>query len=279
MPPFSKKYKIERLYPSSSSSVWSRKYRKAYSSGYGKRRFYKSVARTRGALFASPETKYFDFGLVGLTNIPSTGLTSLGTSVTTTPYFPPAAGPTAIGTCFAPVLGNDISNRIGRKVCVKKIRVNGTIYVATQTAQADTDTPVIVRGVLFIDKQSNSTQPTLNDVFQTNGNLNNAYSSINVPQNLATLGRFRILKDKKFKIGDYPITGTAAGPAIVQGGKAVPFKFHVKFKKPLIIHFNATNGGTYADIVENSINLNFVSNNTAAVPQVQYYGRVTYTDV
>lgn len=244
---------------------------------FRKRKYKYAKRRYRGSLVPFPETKYFDFGLPGLTNLPATGATTLGSDVTTVPYWPTAAGPTAIGTCFAPILGNDINNRIGRKCSVKKIRVNGHIYVPTQVAQADSDTPVIVRAVLFVDKQANSTQPHLNDVFQTNTALTNAFSSINVPQNLATLGRFRVLKDKKIKLAGYQLTG--APPAVVQGGLVVPFKFHVKFKKPLIVHFNATNAGKFSDIVENSININFVANNTACVPQVQYYGRVSYSDV
>lgn len=276
MPQYNKKFKAER---GGYVPIFSRKKRRLYSMGYGKRKFFKSVARSRGALFASPEIKYYDFGTTTLVNIPAASATTLGISVTTVPYFPPAAGPTPVGCCFAPVLGNDINQRIGRKCAVQKVRINGQVYVPTQVAQADSDSPVIVRGVLFVDKQANASQATLQDLFQTNANITNAYTSINVPQNLANLGRFRVLKDKKIKLDGYQLTGTAAGPAIVQGGLVVPFKFHIKFKKPLIVHFNATNGGTYADIVENLIQVNFVANNTAAVPQVQYYGRVTYTDL
>lgn len=278
MPRFTKRYKIESNTPNY-TPIFSRKKRRLYSMGYGKRKFYKSVARTRGALFTSPEIKYFDFGTAEIVQVPAANITNLGTSVTTCPYWPAQAGPVAIGCCFAPKLGNDINNRIGRKCAIHKIRINGQLYCPTQTAQAEPDTPLVVRAVLFVDKQANSSQAKLNDIFSTETALTNAFSSINVAQSLSNLGRFRVLKDKKIIMGDFQITGTAAGPALVQGGQLKNFKMHIKFKKPLIVHFNSTNGGTYADIVENSVNVNFVASNTASAPYVQYIGRVTYTDL
>lgn len=259
------------------STVWSRKKRRLWSSGLGRRKFMKSVARTRGPLFASPEVKYWDYGLTAYTTLPQCSAVGLGGDVSCTPYFPTAPGPVRNGCCFAPVLGNDINNRIGRKCAVHKVRINGQVYVPTQLAQTDIDTPFIFRAILFVDKQSNGSQATLNDAFVNNYGINNSFSAINMPQSLSTLGRFKVLKDKKHVIQDFQLIGYP--PALGQGGKLYNFKITHKFKKPLIVHFNNTTNGSYVDIVQNCILFNCLVNNNACVPSVQYFGRTVFTDV
>lgn len=248
-----------------------RKKKGAYSLGYGRRKYYKSVPRTRGALFASPEIKYYDFVSNGSIGIPIAANTNLGADVTTTPL--------TSGTCFAPTLGNDINNRIGRRCAIMKIRIKGLVGCGVQAAFATADNFCKIRMVLFVDKQANAARATLQDVFQTNAAMTVPAQSIHVPQNLATLGRFRVLKDKFINLQNPGITGSPTAADCIQNSMIRDFKISIKFKKPLYVDFNATNGGTFADIVRNSINIQFVTHNTALSPVASYYGRVSYTDV
>jgi len=263
---FTKRAKME-----AAPSYFLMRKKKGYSQGYGKRKYYKSVARTRGALFASPEIKYYDFISNGNIAVPVCGVTNLGANTDTTPL--------TSGTCFAPVLGNDITNRIGRKCAVTKIRIRGQIGIAAQTAFATPDNFCKARMVLFIDKQANSARATLADVFQTNATSISTPQAINVPQNLASLGRFRVLKDKFITLSNPGITGSPTATDCIQNSLVKDFKISIKFRKPIIVDFNATNGGTFADIVRNSINIQFVCHNNTLTPLVAYYGRIAYSDV
>lgn len=255
---YSKRFKAERV-PPPFFLMRRKKYR---GKGYrrGRRVPYSALA----------ETKYFDF-LQNTISIPAASNTTLGTSVTTAPL--------TVGCCFAPTLGNDITNRIGRKCAVHKIRIQGSVVFNSQSAQNSFDNQQIVRLVLFIDKQANASQATLADVFQTNANLTSPSGAIHVPQNLATLGRFRVLKDKKMAFDSGNATGSPTAGDVIIGPMARNFKFSIKFRKPLIVHFNATNGGTYADIVENCIQFISVGAIVTATPSINYYGRVCYSDV
>lgn len=246
--------------------------KKRYSMGYGSRKYYKSVARTRGALFASPEIKYFEFSSNGFITVPTANATNMGTSVTTVPL--------TSGCCFAPTLGNDITNRIGRKVAVKKISIRGTFAVTAVVNDLVADDINVVRYVLFIDKQANATQATLNDVFVTNAAWVSTIQSIKARQNLATLGRFKILKDKSIMLQNPNIGEDFANANhIIKNGYGRDFKITYRFKKPLIVDFNATNGGTYADIVNNCIQFIAVRNNAVTAVSVGYVGRVSFEDV
>lgn len=248
--------------------------RRKVESGFGafqmrkkKYRYYKRGSRT----YQAPEIKYYDFISNGNIAVPVCGVTALGADLTTTPL--------TAGTCFAPVLGNDITNRIGRRCAVTKIRVKGQIGVAAQTAFPTPDNFCKVRMILFIDKQANATQPTLVQVFQTNAASISTPQAINVPQNLASLGRFRVLKDKFITLQNPGITGSPTAADCIQNSLVKDFKISIKFRKPILVDFNATNGGTFADIVRNSINIQFVCHNNTLTPLVAYYGRIAYTDV
>lgn len=143
---------------------------------------------------------------------------------------------------FSPLQGDDISNRQGRKVFVKKIRVNGVITVPYANS-ATTLQNTKFRLILYQDMQTNGTQAQ-GDAVMSSGT---ASQSTDMFQNLANLGRFKVLKDKVMR-SDRIMTGTGAN--IVAATQVIPFKFSVK---PLCyVNYNATNGGAVADVVDNS---------------------------
>lgn len=214
------------------------------------------VQRSLGTPLAITERKYYD-ATFAATALP------VGLATAAAGELDPAAG-----TLFSPVTGDDFNNRSGRKTQVVNIRMRGLFAVAVQADQAALDTSPFIRLLLIQDKQTNTAQLNSEDVINAVG----VYGL----QNPAFFGRFRVLKDKTFKLG-YPIP-VYDGTNIEQSGMHVPFKLNVKFRKPVTVHFNGTNGGTVADIVDNSFHLIGWTSVTTLAPTITYYCRTTFLD-
>jgi len=194
----------------------------------------------------------------------STTLPVLATAWTGT-EIDPATG----NSLFFPVQGDDITNRQGRKVFVKKIRIQGVINIATQTTQAAADEPMVIRLVVYQDKQTNGAQSQGEDLLSSGA----ASSAVFMSQNLANLGRFKVWKDRIITQPQQGLAGVTA--SIVQGGDNIYFKF--SFKPMCYVNYNATNGGTIADVIDNSFHMigNYVTGGQAAT--IAYKVRTVFT--
>lgn len=159
------------------------------------------------------------------------------------------ADPATTNTLFAPTQGDDISNREGRNVYVYSITIKGSLTTTAATAETAADTCQGVRMILCIDKQTNGAQMNSEDLITSSnpGTFNF--------QNTQFFGRFRILKDKTYTFPPTPIAANGTAAQIFQGSVVKYFKIKHKFAVPLRVNFNATNGGTVADIVDNSFHL------------------------
>lgn len=217
------------------------------------------VPRSLGTPLAITERKYFD-ALYSATAI------AVGLATSASGEADP--NDTAKLTIFCPITGDDYNNRTGRKTQILSIRMKGVISVASQVDQTGTDLSPILRFVLVQDTQTNTTQLNSEDVI-------NAFGIYGL-QNPAFFGRFRVLKDKimTLRIPQNSYDGTN----IEQSGFHTPFKIVHKFKKPVTVHFNSTNGGTVADIVDNSFHLLAFTSSTTLAPTLAYYSRVTFID-
>jgi len=237
------------------------------------RRGYGSVPRTKGAAVTG-EMKYFDCSRQ-TTAVLAVGNTWLdGTmqdpSSTIDLGSPAVANPLCL---FVPTVGSALNQRIGRQVKVMKLKVNGTLAFATQAAAGVGETACKVRIILVVDQQTNAAQMTPSQLMNGAGG---ATGTINSFQNPNNFGRFRVLKDKMVLLQDPNMAGNP--PAVVLNGRKHNFKFSVNFKDPLIVHFNATNGGTVADIVDNSFHLIIGCDNVDINPACAYYTRVCYKE-
>lgn len=220
------------------------------------------VPRTMGPL-AQTEHKYFD------TFLDVTAITA------PTAWTGTELNPATIGCLFAPTQGAGISDRVGRKVQVKAIRIKGMIHCAAQADQTAGDAASVVRLVLVQDHQPNGTQVQGEDIMAAPGGA----SATLVPfsfQNLSNLGRFRVLKDKIFTLQNP--NAVWDGTNIEQQGVAKPFKWNIKFQKPIEVHFNATNGGTYADLVNCNFTIIGAATSTNLAPTLTYTCRVMFCD-
>lgn len=215
------------------------------------------VPRSLGTPLAITERKYFDAALAA-TAIP------VGLATAAAGEMDPAAN-----TLFSPTTGDDFNNRTGRKCQVLKVKVKGNIAVAAQADQTAMDVAGWGRIVLVQDMQTNAAQLNSEDVINVIG--------IFGYQNPAFFGRFRVLKDKTFRL---PMPQTSwDGTNIEQAGFHMPFKMSHNFKKPVTVHFNATNGGTVADIVDNSFHVLAFVSTVALAPTLQYHSRVIFADI
>lgn len=182
--------------------------------------------------------------------------------------------PATVLTLFAPTTGDDFNNRDGRKVQVISIKVKGYFDVPAQANQAATDSAALIRLILVQDKQTNAAQLNAEDVV---GGVANAANNINQFQNPTHFGRFRVIKDKLFNLQN-PAIGFD-GTNIEQNGLKKTFKFNIKFRKPQVVHFNATNGGTVADVIDNSWHIIGGSQGISLAPTIQYQVRTTFIDL
>jgi len=103
--------------------------------------------------------------------------------------------------------------------------------------------------------------------------------SINSFQNPNNFGRFRVWKDKFLNFSNVNMAGSPTTADVIQSGLTMKGKFSFKFGKGGIpVHFNATNGGTVADIVDNSFHVICFANNIVYAPNLNYYTRVSYKE-
>lgn len=238
-----------------------------------RRRNFQSVPRTRGAL-AQTENKYFD--CYSPAAAVSEATTWAGAELDG--YISSGGADTAISCLFAPTEGSDIDNRIGRKVQVTRIDIRGVIQPSVEADQADVLRAPPVRLVLYVDTQTNGAQSQAEQLFDYNAFTASTQMAFTAHQNPANFGRFRVLKDKIYR----PPTVTAAtdGASTCSVTHAsMPFKLRYTFKTPMIVKFNSTNGGTIADIVDNSFHLVGHKSSTEFTHNIFYNCRVYYKDL
>lgn len=251
-------------------------------SGGKPRAGYTSVARTRGAAVTG-EMKYFDCARSNV-NLPAV-TTTWPAGAMVDPSTTINLGAAAVGTplcLFAPTVGSALNQRIGRSVLVRKIKVRGQLLASTlQTAAAGyaPDDSNKVRLMLVQDMQTNAAQMTAAALMN---DASDAATTINSYQNPNNFGRFRVLKDKEITFQDpnFTVSETAAGSYnAYQAGLIRQFKWTVNFKTPVKVQFNATNGGTVADIVDNSFHVVAATTSTTNVNiGISYYSRVAYKE-
>lgn len=230
---------------------------------YGTRLGYTTVPRTRG-VYGAGEMKYFD-----------TERDAALASVTTSWVAGTIADPTTFNTLCVPTVGAAINQRIGREVKVHSIKIRGTIRIPKATALAAAQNGATCRILLVQDKQTNAAQMTGAQLLE-GGSA--GQTTINSFQNLDNLGRFRVLKDKIITIADPNYAGEVAAANVVHAGIVKPFKIMIKFRKPVHIRFNAVNGGTVADIVDNSFHVVAGRDNSDLAAEMIYKCRVCYKE-
>lgn len=238
------------------------------------RKGYSAVSRTSGAAVIG-EMKYFDCtgDSIALAATNTTWVAGTMVDPSTTINLGSAAVATPL-CLFAPTVGAALNQRIGRKVKVLKIKLNCSVLIAPQAAQAAADLPAFIRIMLVQDMQTNAAQMTGVQLMNAGSAANSTILSFQNPDNF---GRFRVLKEKRFVMQN-PSTFNDAAATGAQYGLQHQFKLTFNCKHPIDVHFNATNGGTVADIVDSSFHVVCAASNISLAPLLQYYSRVCYKE-
>lgn len=221
--------------------------------------------RTLGNPLSISERKYFD------SEVSSRALTAVTGAYTTA-----MADPTTVNTLFAPVPGTGVNQRIGRKCTVLSLRIRGEIEIPgiNDSASIAALSGIIFRFIVVIDKQTNGVQMQSQDLI-TSGGSNVAWDMY---QNTAGFGRFRVLKDRRFLLQDPNYGGDPATTTLDRNGRAILFEYTFKFRRGLVVHFNAGTAGSVGDITDNSLHVSCAVNTITANPTLSYKSRVTYLD-
>lgn len=150
--------------------------------------------------------------------------------------------------------GVTASDRIGRKVIMKSLLLRAELRLATTSTAGGYG-----RYLVVYDRQANANPPGVTDIL-----LADAMQS---QMNLSNKDRFMILAEGYFSPvsvnGDYTSQGV---------------EVYKKLNAP--VQFNATSGGTIADIVTGSVYVLFAQNSTigTAAPTVVWRSRIRYED-
>ncbi|AUM61623.1 capsid [uncultured virus] len=223
------------------------------------------VPRTLGNPLSIGERKYFDAQLV----------TSAVAAVTST-FSNAMKDPATFNTLFVPSPGTGINERVGRRVAVHSIKIRGELELPNvNDASAGTQAypATIFRLIIVQDKQTNGAQMSSQSLIDSGaGSL-----PWDMFQSTASFGRYRVLKDKRLVLQN-PNFGADLSN-YDRNGLNRTFDYTIKFRKPVLIHFNAAAGGSVADITDNSFHFLCAANSAQGAPYVQYKVRTCYTDV
>lgn len=157
-----------------------------------------------------------------------------------------AAPPTFV--CLNPVtVGAEIYQRTGRKTYNKSLHLKGMVYPANGTPSGE---PAFLRLVLLYDSQANAANPAIATVFKDT----NAVAATNVfsELNLDNRERFKVLREWKWYMGRTTNVTNLGQAQLEDGSQCLIIDEFVKLKRIETI-FNATNGGTIADIQSGSL--------------------------
>jgi len=166
-----------------------------------------------------------------------------------------AINTTEIITCINPCAqGSDIGQRVGREIIMKSVQLSGVFYPGGASVGD------VITWSLVYDRQTNAAAPVWTDVY-TQDSTNPLF------RNLNNRKRFKVLG-----------SGMLAVPKVDADVINTPFNFYRKLKHP--VEFNATNGGTVADITTGG--LFFMIRGRAAPGADDYdcslYARVRFSD-
>lgn len=166
-------------------------------------------------------------------------------------------------------LGNDYYQRTGRKLTMKSLHLKGTINMTATVVQD------YLRLLILYDSQTNKNLPATADILLDANAApgTTSYSELN----LNFRERFRVLRDKRY----FSPPGTYTGGVITNNvafdqTENLEVNEFIKLRG-LETQFDATNGGTVADITSGSLVLLTIGTNTGTWT-LNYQTRLRYYD-
>ncbi len=166
--------------------------------------------------------------------------------------------------------GNGESQRLGRKYQVHSLHIKGFVEAATSESAVTPQQDIQCRLVVVIDSQTNAAQLSATDVFDAG-----LTDDINAFRNLQHSTRFRVLKDKTFKINrSMAVVNEGAANLFATASQEIPFKWNFRFSTPLEIITTGTTAAINV-VATNSIHVIGIATSTAGL--INYQSRLRYT--
>lgn len=183
--------------------------------------------------------------------------------------FMTVAGPPTFDVLNAQVNGAELYQRVGRKTYMKSIHIRGVIQPNAAGSES------AVRMLLIYDSQPNKVAPLITDLLlDSNAAAGTTWAS---EINLINRQRFKILKDTQFLLGS--VTNVAGNSELIPDPIRNSLNVEMFLKlNGLETIYNATNGGTIADISSGAIFLVCVGDANAGSFQFNYTSRLRYYD-
>lgn len=154
---------------------------------------------------------------------------------------------TSYGLC-CPTEGNAFDERDGRKILIKTIQMNGSVYRIQASEQDDVRQSAVVMVAVVQDRQTNGAQAQAEQCFdETPGDDGEPLAF----KKMINSKRFKILWRRVFTLTDMVAMTDAANQASICGNRR-NFKIYKRVNIP--VNFVATNGNV-ADILDNSIHV------------------------
>jgi len=154
--------------------------------------------------------------------------------------------------------GTGDSQRIGRKILVKSLFIQGHLYLPI-TSSGD-EAGDRVRMIIFHDKQANKATATVTGILES--------AAISAFRNLDYTERFKVLKDKQWTIKSGSAISTGFSHAFINIKFAFP-----KLNIPIL--YDSTDGDV-SHLISNNIGVMIIS--ALGVCTVTYKARVRYVD-
>jgi hypothetical protein len=161
--------------------------------------------------------------------------------------------------------GDGPSERIGRKIVIKKINIRGYVSWESPSISSPENTYDQLRLIIYLDKQCNGTAATVSDILET--------EDIRSFNNLSNKSRFKILSDQRFDLFSHAGGSTGSDDTYSPGYKS--FTKFIKCNIPIEYDQTATTG-VISTIRSNNIGMLAISQNGLLV--VETTTRIRYTD-
>ena len=170
--------------------------------------------------------------------------------------------------------GTGVEQRIGERIRVLSILIQGVIVMPAQANQAGADSAPSIVLVLVQDRLCDGTEFQGEDVFENpSADANVAMMPLRVKK---FQHKYKVLKQITLNVPQPTVVYD--GTNIEQGGVHIPFKIYHDFGPAgLDVHYNL-NGGTVADLDSNSVGLLGHQSNGAQC-NIAYNYRTRFTDV
>lgn len=157
------------------------------------------------------------------------------------------ADPLVFNCLYCPNPGDEKTQREGDHITVKSVHIKGVIYGDHRTDQADPPDPEVITVVLVQDRQTRAAQLNAEDVFDES-----ATQKALAFRALDYQSRYKVLWRRYFHI-QYKYSQADGANTASWASDIYPFEIYKKLN--IKTKFNETDGGTVADIEDNSLHL------------------------